>query len=326
MTKVLIAQNPYKDGIGRYVDNISRFLKVDILYTKNILSLKNFFQIYFGYKIVHFPHFVAPLLKLPGQKFITTIQDITPILTKDFNLLKRIYIWIRIYFSLIQSDHIIFTSQYVRDCCLKKFKVKFNYSIIPLGVDFDQFNRDLGPVYKDSQYFLIIGRRNAHKNVPNMIKAFSKANISKDVKLIITGRLSPKDNYLIELIRELQIEERIQFWGETSDLQLVSLLKYTTGLLFVSKFEGFGLPVLEGMAAGCTVITSNTASIPEVAGNCAYLVDPDDILGIILAIESATQSIQVEQLKKCGRDRAKLFSWRKTSKATEILYESLLEK
>ena len=326
MNKILIAQSPHNDGIGRYVDSISKFLDVDVSHTENILKLTNFFKIYFGYKIVHFPHFVTPIFKLPGQKFITTIQDITPIMTNDLNFIKRLYIWLRIYFSLKRSDHIVFTSKYVQNCCLEKFKVAFNYSIIPLGVDFDYFDKDLEPVYKDSRYFLIVGRRNKHKNVPNMITAFSKANIPEDIKLIISGKLSSKDDDLLELIDTLQIRDRIYFWGETSDFELISLFKYTMGLLFVSKFEGFGLPVLEGMAAGCPVITSNAASLPEVAGDCATLVDPDSISSITAAIEVHSQSNQIVELKKRGHDRAKLFSWSNTSTATQLLYESYLEK
>ena len=83
--KPLIAEAPLKDGIGRYVQNIKKYSETDVSYSKNILNPLNLFKVHFKYKVIHFPHFVTPLIKLPGQKYITTIQDITPLLIKDLN-------------------------------------------------------------------------------------------------------------------------------------------------------------------------------------------------------------------------------------------------
>ena len=320
---VLITQSPNRDGIGRYVSELGFRLKVDISYTNNILSPMNFFRIYFGYKIVHFPHFIVPLFKLPGQKFVTTIQDITPLLHKDLNLLKRSYLFVRIFFSLLRSDHVIFTSNYVSNKCREIFKIKYTSSIIPLGVDYNFFAKRRAPIYENGKYFLIVGRRRSNKNTINMAIAFAKARIDTSIKLIFVGKKRKTDKELLNIIERFGIVNRVLFTENLTDDALAAMYQHATGLLFVSRFEGFGLPVLEAMASGCPVITSTSTSLPEVAGVDAFFANPDDVGQIKTAIETcATEGIS-EERRKSAMQRALEFSWERTSKETSVVYKNL---
>jgi glycosyltransferase involved in cell wall biosynthesis len=96
-------------------------------------------------------------------------------------------------------------------------------------------------------------------------------------------------------------------------------------LLYPSRLEGFGLPVLEAFACGTPVITSNTTSLPEVAGKAALLVNPEDPKEIADAVQKAMEKLALRrQLIERGLKRAKLFTWEKTARETLLVYESLL--
>lgn len=321
--KVLLAHCPRNDGIGRYVINLSKSAHIDVSYSKNILSPLNLFKVYFRRKVVHFPHFVVPIFKMPWQKFVTTIQDITPLLSTELSPIKRSYIFLRIVVSLHRSDHIIFTSEYVARCCKEMFNMKFDYSIIPLGVDFDFFSSGIQGSRFTYPYFLIVGRRNKHKNIINMLKAFSQARIDKRTRIVFTGPLSNNEHELDGSIKKLGLKNRAVFLEKVTDRDLVILYNNAKALLFVSKLEGFGLPILEAMSAKCPVVTSKSASLPEVAGDCAILVDPHNIIKIRQAIETCDQKKFSKVMLSAAQNRASTFTWERTVQKTLFVYKKV---
>ena len=133
-------------------------------------------------------------------------------------------------------------------------------------------------------YLLYIGNSKPHKNVNRLLKAFSKAQISTDIRLLLRISGATLEDYKQEL-EQLNILNRVVFLDVISDNDLPSYYRGAKALVFPSLYEGFGLPPLEAMACGTPVITSNTTSLPEVVGNAAILVDPLDIDSIRFAIE-----------------------------------------
>lgn len=322
---VVIANAPKNDGIGRYVNSIKIYLSCQVRYTSRILSPWNLFSLYLFHKIVHFPHFVTSIIKLPNQKFITTIQDITPLVSDDLNKIKKLYIFMRVYISFLMSDHIIFTSEYVKNCCLQKFKIRGSYSVIPLGVNYHFFSQKTSKISKDGEYFLIVGRRNKHKNTINMLRAFAQADIDNSCSLIFTGELMEYEKELCEEICNLSIGNRVKFLSDVNDESLVALYQNAVALLFVSKLEGFGLPVLEAFAASCPVITSTTASLPEITGGFAIYADPEDQNAIMQAIENVYRTgIDTYQIERANL-LAKTYSWENTAKKTSEIYMKIKE-
>jgi glycosyltransferase involved in cell wall biosynthesis len=112
-----------------------------------------------------------------------------------------------------------------------------------------------------------------------------------------------------------------------SDEQLIELYRGATVFVFPSRYEGFGLPVLEAMACGCPVISSNASSLPEVAGEAALLVEPWDVDGFASVMERVlTDPALQADLRKKGLERAAQFSWDKTARETIAVYRRVMEQ
>jgi glycosyltransferase involved in cell wall biosynthesis len=194
---------------------------------------------------------------------------------------------------------------------------------IPLAYDPHRFRwLDLPP----SNYFFYIGRHQPYKNLHRTIEAFAALPTHLDCELRISGpgdrRYTPR---LQALAAELGVADRVQFMGYVDDMQLPIWLNQAIALVFPSLWEGFGLPVLEAMACGTPVITSNLSSLPEVAGDAALSVDPYDVAAITAAMTTVlTDSVARSQLQTASLTRARQFSWSKTGQATvEVLQRYL---
>ena len=137
--------------------------------------------------------------------------------------------------------------------------------------------------------------------------------------LIIVGRKGWNCDDILSYMSEL--EGMVRFTGYVSDEELVALYQMATCLVFPSLYEGFGLPVLEAMMAGCPVITSKTSSLPEVAGNAGLLVDPHNAGEIATTIIRLLQDDALRtSLQEQGREWATHFSWAETARITRKLY------
>jgi len=126
----------------------------------------------------------------------------------------------------------------------------------------------------------------------------------------MAGSAEKGERELERMAGELKVRDRVIFAGFIPDEQLPILMSGARALCFPSLYEGFGLPVLEAMACGCPVITSNISSLPEVAGDAALQVDPNDIQQLSRAMEKLlTDDTLYDDLKARGISRAKRFSW-----------------
>ena len=168
-----------------------------------------------------------------------------------------------------------------------------------------------GPRHDDQgrPYFLCVGNNKAHKNLERSVKAFAMAFAGTGYRMIFTGAAS---DALQAVITRCEVGAQISFVGAVSDKQLASLYRGALALVFVSLYEGFGLPIIECMACGAPVLTSTTTAMPEAAGDAAMLVDPYDLDAISdgmrrLADDAALRA----SLSARGLSRAAIFSWDK---------------
>ncbi len=130
----------------------------------------------------------------------------------------------------------------------------------------------------------------------------------------------------MELARKLGLSARVTFTGYVPDEHLVILYHAATGLVLPSMNEGFGLPVVEAMACGCPVITSNVSSMPEVAGGAAELVEPTDAAGLGSAIlKVVLDRAERDRLRAAGLKRAQAFTWQRTAEQTYAAYVRAFE-
>ena len=162
-------------------------------------------------------------------------------------------------------------------------------------------------------YLLCVSNRKPHKNEIRMVEAFGKAAIDPAIHLVFTG--APTDE-LTRLLEKYEVSGRVDFLGPVTEERLPSLYRGATAVVFASLYEGFGLPVLESMACGTPVVTSNVTAMPEIAENAALLVDPTSVEQISHGIERVVRENSLRAVLRCrGIERAATFSWERTRRA-----------
>lgn len=177
-----------------------------------------------------------------------------------------------------------------------------------------------------AQYLLTMADYSPRKNIFRTLRAYARlpSRIKNIYGLkIITSTSYPK-NHIVDTVKELNITEQVDIVEGATIQQLIELYNYATCFLYPSLYEGFGLPILEAMACGCPVITSNQGATAEVAGDAAYLVNPESTSAIVQAITRiVTDHAIASNLRKKGRQRSALFSWHHTAQETLRVYEEV---
>ena len=177
-------------------------------------------------------------------------------------------------------------------------------------------------------YFIFIGAFSPRKNIKNLILAFNqfKNTVQSNFNLILIGSTLFKDKELEATYENLQFKENIIFVGRQDPENLHKLLASAHALTFVPFFEGFGIPIVEAIECNVPVICSNTTSMPEVAGDAAYLVDPSNINDISLAMNKlAFDNTIRKNLINNTIKRSGYFSWDKSAKLLWSTIETVLK-
>ncbi|MEI7595151.1 MAG: glycosyltransferase family 1 protein [Bacteroidota bacterium] len=181
----------------------------------------------------------------------------------------------------------------------------------------------------NNEYFVYVGAINPRKNLINLFKAFDhfKENNKNEVKLLIVGakqiwRKEIEDAYL-----SMRFKNDVIFTGRVSNEDLHHILASSIALTYVSFFEGFGIPLLEAMNCEVPIITSNTTSMPEVAGDAALLVDPNSINEIAKALSTIYSDEDLRnQLIAKGKIQRENFSWQKSADLVWKAIQDILDK
>jgi glycosyltransferase involved in cell wall biosynthesis len=173
-------------------------------------------------------------------------------------------------------------------------------------------------------FFLHVGALDRHKNFTTALESLALMRHLPDVQLVVAGKLDGRMKTLSEQIGKLDAGTLI-VPGFVPRADLEVLYQEAIALLFLSTYEGFGLPVLEAMAGSCPVITSTATSLPEVAAGAAILCDPFDIGAISRAMDELIENPdRGEALREAGRRRAREFTWEKTAAATVDIWERMM--
>ncbi|MBI4432059.1 MAG: glycosyltransferase family 4 protein [Candidatus Omnitrophica bacterium] len=185
----------------------------------------------------------------------------------------------------------------------------------------------LGARVSERPFFLHVGTLEPRKNIPNLLRAFSlfKKETPSDVMLILAGKAGGAENDIRRLIRELDLEKEVRLLGYVADPDLNQLYNQAVGYVFLSIYEGFGLPVLEAMRCGLSGIVSDSSSLPEVAGHTALYADPlnpESIAGQ-MSLFYSNAGLRRELADAAWR-RSQAFTWQKTARMMiEIFRQSL---
>jgi glycosyltransferase involved in cell wall biosynthesis len=176
---------------------------------------------------------------------------------------------------------------------------------------------------EDQAYFLYVGSIHPRKNVHRLIQAFDQFKIQTQspVKLLIGGRFAWQTGEVKDAYDQAIFKRDIQLLGYVSDQELPRLVGAALALVYVSLFEGFGVPLLEAMFCEVPIITSNVSAMPEVAGEAAWLVDPTDVNAIANAMQLLYENPELrEDLIEKGKMQRKKFTW---EQATAIIWENI---
>jgi glycosyltransferase involved in cell wall biosynthesis len=286
-------------------------------------------------------NFGVPSYPIP-QKIALTMHDIVPMILPKLEFAHeydKLAYELEIEESLFMASKIIFISKstqsdvrkYFGECYQeKKGKVIYNglnkFSANDLKIKPKKFSFD---------YLICNAGFTEKKNTHNVIKTFAFLKKYypnfKNLKLIITGAYDNpvKESVYQELkslAKKLKLGNQVIFTGQLSRLELGAYIKGAKVLLYLSQYEGFGFPPLEGMSLGCPVITSNTSSMPEVVGNAAITVNPFNIKMIAAKTAHLLKNEKSRiKLTKLGLKQAQKFSWGKCAKEVLKVYKSLLK-
>lgn len=169
------------------------------------------------------------------------------------------------------------------------------------------------------RYLLHVGNRHVHKNVDVLLRAFAEiVRLDPSLRLVLSGQGLPNET---ARLRELGIEDRVVFLSAT-DEQLPWLYHRAQAFVFPSLYEGFGLPVLEAMAAGCPVVIAATPALVEVAGDDASIFAPDDVDSLVALLQDVIgDPIRAKSMRETGARRAATYTWRRTAELTASAYD-----
>lgn len=163
------------------------------------------------------------------------------------------------------------------------------------------------------RYVLYPGNHRSYKNLERLISAYAASALpQQDIHLAMTGNVNQA---LVEHARRAGVESRLHFLGRVNDEDLPKLYKGALFVAFVSLYEGFGLPIVEAMASGVPVLTSNVSAMPEVAGNAAWIVDPYSIEDIAKGLNmlAGDDALRQELVGK-GREQVARFDWDRSAR------------
>ncbi len=209
-------------------------------------------------------------------------------------------------------------------------------TVIPCGVG-PQFRRVSDPVVLEETrrkfalrhpFILSVGTLEPRKNHLGLIKAFHEVvrRTNTSALLAIAGGKGWMYEETQRVVAELKLEDQVRFLGRVSEPELIALYSLADVFAFPSFFEGFGIPPLEAMACGAPVITSNTSSLPEVAGDAALLVDPHDTGAMAAALHRLLEDTQVrEELRQKGYAQAERYTWSAAAAKMLAVYQQLAQ-
>ncbi|HYK90478.1 MAG TPA: glycosyltransferase family 1 protein [Acidobacteriota bacterium] len=194
--------------------------------------------------------------------------------------------------------------------------------VIPPGVDQRLFNR--GQLNSDSSvlfahglqahsYILYVGNLEARKNLLRAVEAYEMSLLFSKVQFVLAGTPRWGVDDLLQKLQDARLSDRVRVLQYVSDEELPALFRGAFFFVYPSLYEGFGLPVLEAMACGTPVLTSNRSSLPEIASEAAILVDPESVEEIRAGMDRlATDELLRKQLAERGEARSHAYRWEVT--------------
>ncbi|MGJ3494004.1 Mannosylfructose-phosphate synthase [Piscirickettsia salmonis] len=317
-------------GIGRFAKEV--FSRLDMGCDSRQLSgspTSPFDPAYLSYVIAKrkpelffSPGFNPPLMT--KQPFIFTVHDLMHLKMKgEAGLLKKQYYEKIVKPAIHRAKRVLTVSDHAKADILEWAALYDESKVIVVGNGVDSSFSPEGECFQaNTDYLLYIGNRKVHKNIDVLLEGFARSKVYPNTKLLLSGK---KDTEITDKILRLNIAEHVDFLDFIEEEKLPSIYRGAKALIIPSLYEGFGLPALEAMACGTPVISSNSASLPEVVGDAGLLFDPSSSSELSQHIDNLMASeFLYNQCIQRGLERAKLFTWENVAfKVNYILQEIL---
>ena len=290
--------------------------------------------------LLHVPYFAPPLhASIP---VVATIPDVIPLLLPEYHGRAAVHAYLRLVsLAARRVAHTLALSEHSRaDIVAHLGQSPSRVTAVPLAADarYCRVDRDHAAAYVAERYGLrepfvyYVGGLDARKNLCTLVRAFGQLRRAGGPQacLAIAGRALGADPALFPDLDALIAEERLEPWVRRIDVPYADgplLHAAATLFAFPSRYEGFGLPPLEAMACGTPVVVADASSLPEVVGDAALRVPPDDIPGWTAALWRLLGDDALrEELGRRGRDRARLFSYDRVARETLAIYRNVERK
>jgi glycosyltransferase involved in cell wall biosynthesis len=336
--EVFLLAGEWQRDIYKDLENKAIVVYVDINSGKVARAVYFIFSVHkllkkYEIDIYHLPDTNPLPLTRKHFKIVSTIHDCAEFVVPNrFSLIQSFYRRLISRFQAIYSDLIITVSNsskqdIVRYHGVDESKVKVIYNgVSKFKMKISENSSSSFVVNKPVKYILYVGVLEKAKNVELLAKAYAELpeNLRSDVSLVFVGRKGNAYKKVAAIVEKECLHSNVVFYGYLSDEQLIDIYKNALIFAYVSEYEGFGLPILESMALGVPVLTSNKSSMKEIAEDAAMLVETnvEDIRGKMnLLITNA--ELRNEYVVK-GFELIKKFDWGEASIKTYNVYEALV--
>ena len=290
---------------------------------------KNRVDVYIGTSTYYYPYFFFSPVKKVGILY-DLVWKLYP---ETMELGNRVRMKLFTLRTVKKLDLLISISENTKKDARAILDLRTRIEAIPLAADATIFYRAAPPAVSagrkkygiTKKYILTVCTLEPRKNLKSLLAAYRTMPGRRDYQLVLAGMTGWITTDFFKEIEASDIGTNIIVTGYVPSAELAPL--YTGAELFVfpTLYEGFGLPVLEAMQCGCPVITSNTSSIPEVAGDAAILLDPDNAAGLSESMAKVLKNASLrKELSRKGLQRSRLFSWEKSARMFLASISSLM--
>jgi glycosyltransferase involved in cell wall biosynthesis len=291
--------------------------------------------------LVHIPLNRVPLLMI--QPYVVTVHDLANLFfeLEEYTRLRMQLRRYRLIRGLERASRVIAVSEATRRDVGKvagvaphRLRLVYNAPdpgfLAPSGAgDCEERRRIMERYQIEYPFLLYAGNIRRHKNVPRLVEAFTVVReqlathpVYHDLHLVIIGDTLSQFPAVRQTVIRSRVEHMVRFLGFVPFETLRCFYQSAAAFVFPSRYEGFGLPPLEAMACGAPVVTSNVSSLPEVVGDAAVLVNPENVFDIVRGIRDVLLDEPLRAgLIRRGREQASRFSWSRTAREVLEIYQ-----
>ena len=293
-----------------------------------------------GSDLLHSPTFAAPVIS--SAPVVVTIHDLIPLAVPGYHRSRQSALYSRLMRATCRRAGVIITvSEHSKRDIVRLLGIPEDQIRVTYEAADERFNAKPEPGEAErlraayslpEKYLLYLGGAERRKNIETLIRAWAAAGAPRreGIKLVVVADFPRPDRLYLDipkLIEESSVQQDVLVLRIVDEADKPALYRGAVAFCFPSRYEGFGLPILEAMACGTPVLSSDATSLPEVAGDAALLLPPDDVSSWAEAIVQVCSSeAERKRLGEAGPGRAARFSWRQTAAETVTVYRGLLER